>query len=59
MNLRITTVAVFLLAGYFAFGDSFSASTLTIPGAFVADVGRGIGGAITGVASSVGTMFSG
>ncbi len=59
MNIRFVTAAVILLAVYFAFGDFFHASALTTPESFVASIGRGIGGAITGVASSVGSFLGG
>lgn len=57
MDLRLVTGAVVLLAGYLAFGDFLVASTLSTPETFVADIGRGIGGAITGVATSIGSFF--
>lgn len=57
MNLRLVTGAVVVLAGYFAFGDFLTASVLSTPEGFVSDIGRGIGGAITGVASSIGSFF--
>lgn len=59
MKYRLLTAAVVLLAGYFAFGDFFQASVLSTPEAFVSDLGRGIGGAITGIASSFGSIIWG
>ena len=59
MNLRLFTAAVVLLAGYLAFGEFFQASVLSTPESFVSDVGRGIGGAITGIASNIGGLFWG
>ena len=57
MNLRLLSFAVFALAGYLAFGDQIHASLLSTPENFVGDVGRGIGGAITGVASKIGLLI--
>ncbi len=59
MRYRILIGALVLLAGYFAFGDFFQASVLSSPDSFVADVGRGIGGAITGIATGVGNFIWG
>ena len=59
MKIRMITAVVVLLAGFFAFGDFFQASVLSTPEAFVAEVGRGIGGAITGIASGVGNLIWG
>ncbi|SMX22761.1 hypothetical protein [Boseongicola aestuarii] len=53
MNLRLISAGVFLLAGYLAFGDFLTASTLSTPEAFVSDIGRGIGGAISSLADRV------
>lgn len=53
MNLRLVSAGVLLLAGYLTFGDFLTASTLSTPEAFVSDVGRGIGGAISSVATRV------
>jgi len=59
MKYRFLTAAIVVLAGYFAFGDFIQASVLSTPESFVADVGRGIGGAITGIATGVGNLFWG
>jgi hypothetical protein len=59
MNFRLITAVVVLFAGFFAFGDFFQASVLSTPEAFVSEVGRGIGGAITGIASGVGSLIWG
>jgi hypothetical protein len=58
VNLRLITIAVVLLAIYIGFGDFLTASTLSTPQMFVSEVGRGIGGAITGVTTSIGNFFS-
>ena len=59
MNLRFWAVAVTLLAGYLVFGDFIQASVLTTPESFVASVGRGIGGAVTGIANTFSGLFWG
>ena len=58
MNLRLITIAVVVLAIYIGFGDFLTASTLSTPQMFVSEVGRGIGGAITGVTTSIGNFFT-
>ena len=59
MKYRMLTAAVVLLAGYLVFGDFIQASFLSTPEAFVSDVGRGIGDAITGIASGFGSLIWG
>jgi len=59
LNLRLIAAGVFLLAGYIAFGDFLSASTLSTPETFIANVGRGIGGAISSVATRIELLFGG
>ena len=59
MRFRLIAAVVILLAGFFAFGDFFQASVLSTPEAFVSEVGRRIGGAITGIATGVGSLFWG
>jgi len=59
MKFRMITAVVVLLVGFFAFGDFFQASVLSTPEAFVSEVGRGIGGAITGIASGFGSLIWG
>ncbi len=59
MNYRFLVAGIVALAGYFAFGDFIQASVLSTPESFFADVGRGIGGAITGITSGVGSLFWG
>lgn len=56
MNSRIIAAAVVLLAGYLAFGDTIQASWFTTPENFVGDVGRGIGTAISGAATTLTTF---
>ena len=53
MNLRLVSAGIFLLAGYLVFGDFLTASTLSTPETFVSDIGRGIGGAVLGLATRV------
>ncbi len=59
MQYRLLTAAVVLLAGYIAFGDYIQDSVRSSPESFVSDVGREIGGAITGIASSFGNLVWG
>ena len=59
MNLRYWAVAVVVLAGYLVFGDFIQASLLSTPESFVASVGRGIGGAVSGIASTFTGLFWG
>lgn len=59
MQMRLLALALFLLAGYLTFGDYVQASMFSTPESFVADVGRGIGSAISGIASSFGYMLWG
>ena len=59
MDLRLITFAIVLLAVYLAFGDFLTASTLSTPEGFVSDIGRAIGGAVTGVATKVGNLLGG
>ena len=58
MNLRMISAGIFLLAGYLAFGDFLTASTLSAPEAFVSDVGRGIGSAVSEFAYRVELFFA-
>jgi hypothetical protein len=57
MNLRFVTAGIILLAGYLAFGDFLTASTLSTPETFVSDIGRGIGGVISDVVTRVELFF--
>lgn len=57
MNLRLVSAGIFLLAGYLAFGDFLTASMLSTPETFVSDIGRGIGGAVSGLATRVELFF--
>ena len=59
MGLRIFTACVVLMAGYMAFGDWLYAHAFATPETFVSSVGRGIGSAISSVASSLGGMIWG
>ncbi|MGI9390044.1 MAG: hypothetical protein ACR2O1_08310 [Boseongicola sp.] len=59
MNIRLLTAAVILLAGYFAFGDFVQASIMSTPESFVANIGRGIGDTITGIATGFGNLIWG
>ena len=59
MGLRLFFALVIVLGVYFAFGDFFHASTLATPSSVVADIGRGIGSFISGIATGISSIIWG
>ena len=57
MLKRFTVFGLIVLATYFAFGDQFLASNTSTPESFITGVGRGVGDAISGIATQIGQMI--